>query len=155
MTDLTVIEGGGTPGNPNSEMAEAAFRRFVASLIRAIAGKQSVPELHAQLEDFVEFTDHANLSEVDVMQAALVTLTAQAFAAESDSLGQLSLDRVTRAALLFVAESFATDSAAHARRGKREHDLRNAIEQATLSRERRSRENGWSYLTKLHDDLDK
>ncbi len=97
MTDLTVIEGGGTRGNPNSEMAEAAFRRFVASLIRAIAGKQSVPELHAQLEDFVEFTDHANLSEVDVMQAALVTLTAQAFAAESDSLGQLSLDRVTRA----------------------------------------------------------
>jgi len=59
---------------------------------------------------------------------------------------------VTLAGLLVAAENIADDPGARARASRRESELVRTIERYIVEQERRSRKNGWSYLSKLFHD---
>ena len=90
-----------------------------------------------------------------VLDGAIRTLHEQAFDSDGGDGYEAEKKHVLQAALRVTAESMASDSLARARRSKREDELRHAIDERVLGSERRSRENGWSYVANLTERLGK
>ena len=155
MPDLTVIEGGGEPRDWERQISEQHFESFVVVLLRTLAAGEGAYRL---TQEFFRFLEHAQKTEVPigpVFDGAVNRLHEQAFDTENQDDFRADQRRILQAALRVIAESMARDSAARARLSKREDSLTHAIEEKMLASERRSRENGWSYVGKLTESLGK
>ena len=79
----------------------------------------------------------------------------RAFNTEARTDSDAEYREITLASLSVIAEKMATDGWARARLLKQKDTLRHGIEEKFLGSERRSRENGWSYVKKLTQPLGK
>ena len=150
-------EGGGyatAPRSPASDyeavVARIHFERLVGELLRALA-HGSDPE-HRVTTQIREFAQHASRMRVPMFQ--LIDEAVQALNRTINPSAKVRdemLD-VTLAGLLVAAENIADDPGARARASRRESELVRTIERYIVEQERRSRKNGWSYLSKLFHD---
>ena len=155
MPDFTVIEGGGEPKDWERQISQQRFESFVVVLLRSLAAGEGAYRL---TQEFSRFLEHARKTEVPigpVLDGAVYSLHGQAFDVEDQDDFRADQRRILQAALRVIAESMASDSAARARLSKREDTLTHAIEERILGYERRSRENGWSYVANLKERLGK
>lgn len=154
MADFTVIEGGGQRRDWDREIAQQHFESFVVVLLRSLASGDGGYRLS---EAFFRFLEHAQKTGVPVgpvLDGAVKRLCEDAFDAKGDDY-DADKKYVLETALMVIAESMASDNLARARKSKREGDFRQAIEEFVIGRERRSRENGWSYLSRATESLGK
>jgi len=155
MPDLTVIEGGGEPKDWERQISQQHFESFVVTLLRSLAGGEGAYRL---TQEFFSFLEHAQKTEVPigpVLDGAVNSLHQQAFDMEGQDDFRVDQRRILQAGLRVIAESMASDNAARARLSKREDRLTHAIEEKIIGSERRSRENGWSYVANLTEHLGK
>jgi hypothetical protein len=155
MPDFTVIEGGGEPRDWNRELSQQHFETFIVTLLRSLASGEGSYRL---TDEFFRFLEHAQENKVPlapVLDGAVRSLHEQCFRSSGEDGYESELQHILQAALRVTAESMANDNAARARRSKREDDLRHAIEAKVIGSERRSRDNGWSYVQNLTKHLGK
>ncbi|MFG1416963.1 hypothetical protein V5F38_03990 [Xanthobacter sp. V0B-10] len=155
MPDLTIVEDGGERRDWDREISQQHFEAFVVALLRSLAAGDGSYRL---TQEFFRFLEHAQDSKMPigpVLDGAIRNLHDQAFDSDSQNGYDTEKKRVLQAALRVTAESMASDNLARARRSKREDELRHAIDEKVLGSERRSRENGWSYLANLTEKLGK
>lgn len=154
MPDFTVIEGGGDPTHWDRIESQRYFADFVITLLRDLANGDAS---HQITEQFLRFVEHAHKSKVaigPVFDSAMKDLYTRAFDTEGEPLAyEIERKDITHAALRVTAESMATDNFARARLSKRNDNLTRAVEAKILGSEKRSRENGWSYVNKLTERL--
>jgi hypothetical protein len=155
MPDLTLIEGGGERRDWDRQLSQQHFEAFVVVLLRSLAAGDGSSRL---TQEFFRFLEHAQESKVPigpVLDSTMRTLHEQAFDSDGEDGYDAENKRVLQAALRVTAESMASDNLACARRSKREDELRHAIDDEVLGFERRSRENGWSYVANLTEQIGK
>lgn len=155
MPDLTLIEGIGERQGWDRDISQQHFETFVVALLRSLAAGDGSSRL---TQEYFRFLEHAQESKGPVgpvLDGALRTLHKQAFNSDRDDGYDAEKKRVLQAALRVTAESMASDNLARARRSKLEDELRRAINDKVLGSERRSRENGWSYVANLTEQIDK
>jgi hypothetical protein len=155
MPDFTVIEGGGQPDAWKAERAQAEFGTFVIELLRALArGEDHSRRVSEALADFLKAARETQTNLSGLVHDEIAALAERALAQRND--GTLSDERkeIVRLSMRVAAEAMARDPAAKGRLSSREGALMSAIEDLVLSREGRSRANGWSYLDHLTRHLE-
>jgi hypothetical protein len=150
VSKLTVIEGGG-PRDPHEGPARYHFQRLICEILRGLARGDDLGQ-RVQTE-MLAFQEHSAAVETALLSRIISDVL-------RDLHKELIWEDVTddyivehqaiiQTALRVAAETVADDSFAKARCQDREHELRRDIDQYIVGRERRSRESGWSFLTKL------
>jgi hypothetical protein len=150
MPDFTVIDGGNDPGHLDRKVSQQNLEDFIIVLLRDLA---SGDYPYRTIKKFFRFVEHAQERGVPtgpVFDGAIKNLNARTLdnagaggAPGAEERGILS------AALKVTAESMSTDGFARGRRSQRAQALDQAVEQMILGCEKRSRENGWSYVANL------
>jgi hypothetical protein len=150
VSKLTVIEGGG-PRDPHEDPARYHFRRLIAELLRALPrGDDPGHRIHTEL---LAFSEHAMALKTPMLPGLIGGVLRDLHkeliweAVADDYI--IERQAIIQTALRVAAETVANDSFAKARCQDREHELRRDIDQYLVGRERRSRENGRSFLTAL------
>jgi len=158
MPDLTVIDGRGGKDSEEWDRAflQQHFEEFVVTLLRDLASGSASHHLTERFFRFVEHAQKTKLPIAPTFDGAVRQLYSRALGTDTDSTDYAyEQKQIIEAALRVFAESMATDSFARARRSKREDQLTHALERKIRSSEKRSRENGWSYVTKVTEGLPK
>jgi hypothetical protein len=155
MPDLTVIEGGGQPCDYEAEAVKRHLRILIIEILRAIARGEDFG--HRVAEQFPAIAEHIGQSRTslavlihEVVGEAYRELSPQDDEHEHDR----EIRRIVLSSLRVAAESLADDLAAKGRRGSRQFSLEKDVESHLVESEKRSRENGWSYLKKLTQRLE-
>jgi len=155
MPDFTVIEGEGEPTRWEQELSQQYLEDFVIRLLRTLGGGGSTYRLREQFFRFLEHSQEKELAIGPIFDGAVRNLNARAFNTEVRTDSDAEYKEITQASLSVIAEKMATDGLARARLSKQQVNLRYAVEEKLLGDERRSRENGWSYVKKLTHSLGK
>ncbi|MBM0206099.1 hypothetical protein JNW90_26095 [Micromonospora sp. STR1s_5] len=153
---FTVIEGGGKRDERDFRLAVQEFTRFLMEVLRGTArGDDHGARVTTALVRFVKRADGVDRPLWTIVHQALTEAFSTALEIDfEDDASRKSDDKmVMRSALQTLAETLAIDPAAGGRRSQRERDFRNAIEQTIIESERRSRENGWSFVQNLTERL--
>lgn len=150
MTDTC----GSGPGGGKDE-AQWRFTDFTVELLRLLSGGGTA---YIATESLKRFIDHCVATKVPLGSAidgAVTELNKAAF--DRTGRGEYELDEVAviHASLKVLIEDVSGDNMARARRSKRAEDLHRCIEAVIVSGERKSRENGWSYVGKMTERLGK
>ena len=149
MADITTIEGGGQP-NLKESLEARAFRLLIVEILRAIARGD---DLNGRIADnLADLAKHMSATDTpfNTIVNGTVAELHQKLSSKDPAIPEA--DRIMLASLELAAETCAVDGFAKARAGKREDTLITAIERYMINAERRSRENGWSYMGKMMDD---
>jgi hypothetical protein len=150
MSDFSVIDGGNDPGRFDREVSQQNLETFIIVLLRDLASGEYP---YRTIKQFLQFLKHAQESGVSmgpVFDGAIKILNARALdSARAGWVPGAEERGILSAALKVIAESMSTDGFARGRRSQRAQALDRAIEEMVLGSEKRSRENGWSYLANL------
>ena len=156
MTKLTVIDGGGAgrgpPERPDYEAQQARYhlQYFMIEAMRALArGDDNQGRLARELVQFFRHVSAAEASVASIVEPVVADMHKEL--ASSRELPRLrgEIEDIVLSSLRVAAETCCTDTAASGRRSSREDRLRHDIEAHLMEHERRSRENGWSYVGSL------
>lgn len=150
MPDLTVIDGGNDRGRADREVSQRNLEDFIVALLRALASAEYPSRTIKEFFRFVEHAQERGVPMDPVFDGAIKNLNARALDIAEAGWAPGAEERgILSAALKVTAESMATDSFARGRRSQRALTLHQAVEHMILDSERRSRENGWSYVRDL------
>lgn len=154
MPDFRVIDGDG-PRSWKFERAVQTFERLTIELISNLVRQDQSPAPAVRLFlDFVSLAGECDEPPFDIIKQSLARINERMRqAAQREFVGEDL--RVSEVGVRHVAAIIASDEFSRARTSKASTSLGNAIEQWLLAHERRSRENGWSYLRRLLADADR
>jgi len=155
MARSTVNDGEMTP-EERTELAREALDRLLIEMLRSLArGGDPDRNVLAAMNDFIEHATDAAPPVAAIINGQMGVMYDRALRQRHDGSFDDERKAILEASLRVVAESLASDKAARGRRSTREKALTYAIEELVLSREERSRANGWSYLQRLTETLGK
>jgi hypothetical protein len=147
---LDSIDGDNDRGRFDREVSQQNLETLIIVLLRDLA---SGDYPYRTIKQFLQFLKQAQESGVPVgpvFDGAIKDLTKRAFHLEGPSREpEIETKDILCAALRMIAETISTDGFARGRRSQREQALDRAIKEKILASERRSRENGWSYVADL------
>jgi len=151
MPDFTVIEGGGKKHDSHAAAVQQFLELLIVELFRAVPrGGDPDSRVATCLVVIME-----NLAQSSVPLASIVNSTLEICHRHLD-LGTLrhheELNQIVSDSLLVAAESLAQDPAAKGRRSQRKRNLEEAIKSNMVNSERRSRDNGWSFLHHIMEE---
>ncbi len=153
MPDFTVIEGGGgsvARTDHDVSAVQLAFRRLIIEFLRATArGDDCGRKLSNSISEFYQeaTSSRVPLSKIfdPVLRETHDDVLAQKF---DESVGD-ERRWILLSSLRVIAESMATDPAARGRLSSRTSEFDRALESIMVEKERRARDNGWSYLEEV------
>ncbi|MEJ0093139.1 MAG: hypothetical protein WDN46_06835 [Methylocella sp.] len=153
MPDFKDIEGNEEDGHAAS--ARQAFEKLIIEILRGL-GQQNDDGYGTTIAliDLVKKLGEAHVPLGPLIGETIAELRDSAFV-KSQSERETEMKSVLEAALKLTVEYLAEDGLAKGRQSKRDTALKQAIEEALLSSERRSRDAGWSYLQTLSDRVGK
>jgi hypothetical protein len=158
VSKFTVIDGDGPrgprePEDPHADSVRYHFRRLAVELLRALArGDDHGGRLFGEIISFINHAAELNRPPLGMLMAEVFQDLGKEISPESKKRYEAELDTVVLAALRVAAETWTDDGFTRARLSDRRQELGREIEDYVVEHERRSRENGWSYLGKLIND---
>jgi hypothetical protein len=158
VSKFTVIDGDGPRGpreleDPHADSVRYHLRRLAVELLRALArGDDHAGRLFGEIISFIKHAAELNRPPLGTLMAEVFQDLGKEISPENKKRYEGELDTVVLSALRVAAETWTDDGFTRARLSDRRQELGREIENYVVEHERRSRENGWSYLSKLIND---
>ncbi len=155
MPDLTVIDGDKGTEKQHAIVAAGLFYEFSRQMLRLLAGADNVVETGDAMVRFIDYIDEHQVRYLMAMESATFEVRNRLVERLDKADVHIHDSAVFEAALKVAAECLADDTLSGARLSARRDDFQGRVEWQMLDREERSRQHGWSYLTKLAERLGK
>jgi hypothetical protein len=151
LAKLTVIKGGGKgPPDYREVLARQHLRKLAIEILRGIVrGDDYNLGVQGEVSEFLNHAGAASAPLSTIIGDVLSELHDDLATKVSPTEQQIAIQHIVLASLALAADACSKDGFAKGRRSQSRARLQQAIDEYVLGYERRTRENGWSYLSQL------